>query len=687
MSLEDRLRRDFSAVEADVRPDPQLYTAVQQLIRRRRTFRLALTGVAAAAAIALTAVAAPALMNRRIEFTPPVATQPPPEPTIRTTEPQRPGESVRPEIVFTDGLTLQRMSSEGVIERPWVDDYSRDNCTRTECQWGDNVVAVAARDDDTPDLLDAAVAVNDGCGDVDSVIAHAPPFVPPGGEGVVPPPPTVETLSHSADACATAPVFSPDGAHVAWAYRNVGDVAWRMVISDWDGGPGDWYEGPGGRYATLDLDLPPAREVRVEGWVWNNPGDIVTEGIIHLRVVIGGESRWYAQPVEREADGRMDLPRPAEERSGEPGWSVVAYASGGGDVSRHEDVAYLMEVHPGQAGMTEGRITRLVGGVASAEFELPPELFNNMSPPFDLVDLWMRADGDHVLYGNTGQRLGWVVDFSATDPRSQLLDADVVHGDFHEHRPSISLPTEAAALVNGTPVDIFFGRDECLADRPIIRKVHHADPVRGAVTELLKGPTGQERSEGITSPFSAATAGALNDVRVVDGQTRVDFRDFRDAVGDDQCTKDAIVDALNKTLFALPSVESTLYSFDGSTEKFQKWAGPPSPPALSMDTHKRIYSAALGHDWQMLGEISADTSCTRAPQPQLCVSVWKDQESNGEDPLGTMVAVLSGGAAKDPEAPIWVYPREAADPASGYSGPRLGIDENGAWRYFFLEDG
>jgi hypothetical protein len=168
----------------------------------------------------------------------------------------------------------------------------------------------------------------------------------------------------------------------------------------------------------------------------------------------------------------------------------------------------------------------------------------------------------------------------------------------------------------------------------------------------------------------------------------VDLADFSADVGTDSCTKSAILDGLDKTLLQFPTVTSTRYSFDGDVDAWEAWLGASSegPPAAVTTTSQAIHAAAADHDWAALRRLSEGTSCTLSDQPEPCVPYWRDQEARGEDPLGTLVELLELPAAKIPDAPMWVWPEEWAA-GEGYSGPRIGIDEDGVWRYYVQEGG
>lgn len=133
--FEERLRRSLQARAAEVVPDPATWRKIEANIRRDHTFRLALSGVAIAAVVAVAAVVSPGLINRaRIEFDPgpAVATQPALLEALGTSQPagrvavprcgQRGGIAA---VLATPGGDLQAACAAGgtepLVEGPEID--------------------------------------------------------------------------------------------------------------------------------------------------------------------------------------------------------------------------------------------------------------------------------------------------------------------------------------------------------------------------------------------------------------------------------------------------------------------------------------------------------------------------------------------------------------------------------------
>jgi hypothetical protein len=136
-------------------------------------------------------------------------------------------------------------------------------------------------------------------------------------------------------------------------------------------------------------------------------------------------------------------------------------------------------------------------------------------------------------------------------------------------------------------VDVYFANDTlgdlCDAVFPVARVVAADDPVTGALTALLAGPTAAERADGYRGWFSAATAGALLDVAVVDGTARVVFRDLRPVIpnASTSCGSAQLLAMLDTTLLALDDVDATRYAL-ADQSAFYAWlqlADPDAPPS------------------------------------------------------------------------------------------------------------
>ncbi len=147
-------------------------------------------------------------------------------------------------------------------------------------------------------------------------------------------------------------------------------------------------------------------------------------------------------------------------------------------------------------------------------------------------------------------------------------------------------------------VEVFFTNDHdpfrgdlCLDVFPVTRTVPADDPVTGALTALLAGPTAAERAQGYRSGFAEYAEGALVAIEVTDGTALVTLTDLRGvATHGNWCTAAELLTSLDRTLLAFDHIEATRYAFDGAEAgAFYGWLhlaapdatrpGPATPPS------------------------------------------------------------------------------------------------------------
>lgn len=137
-----------------------------------------------------------------------------------------------------------------------------------------------------------------------------------------------------------------------------------------------------------------------------------------------------------------------------------------------------------------------------------------------------------------------------------------------EVAPSTAPPGE------GTVVDVFFlvgNPSRCTETQGVERRVEGTAVLRGALDALLRGPSETERAAGLTSSFSAATAGGLRSVEIVDGVALVDLRaDVLTAMPgvSTSCGSSALLAQLDTTVTQFDGVERAVYSLDGDVAAF-----------------------------------------------------------------------------------------------------------------------
>ncbi len=134
-----------------------------------------------------------------------------------------------------------------------------------------------------------------------------------------------------------------------------------------------------------------------------------------------------------------------------------------------------------------------------------------------------------------------------------------------------------STTIEGTSVSVFFsvgdGTDcaEVAGYERVIPAT--ADPIAGALEQLVGGPTAAEESAGASSFFSEASAEGPLRVDLVDGQLTVDFDDFRALLNNasTSCGSEAFLSSLNATVFQFGEVEQVRYTIQESCGVFYGW--------------------------------------------------------------------------------------------------------------------
>ncbi len=154
---------------------------------------------------------------------------------------------------------------------------------------------------------------------------------------------------------------------------------------------------------------------------------------------------------------------------------------------------------------------------------------------------------------------------------------------------SAAVVTRAAATgpaASTARVQVFFPRgnvgSDCSRVQSRYRRVRAPAVLKGALTELLRGPTTGERRQGYGGWFSRRTAGRLNSVRLSGGLARVDFRDFRKIIpnASASCGSAMLLAQLDRTVLQFSTVHRVVYSFNGSVTRFYAWLQL-SPPRVA----------------------------------------------------------------------------------------------------------
>jgi hypothetical protein len=109
---------------------------------------------------------------------------------------------------------------------------------------------------------------------------------------------------------------------------------------------------------------------------------------------------------------------------------------------------------------------------------------------------------------------------------------------------------------------------------PVERTVAAPAVLRGALEELLAGPTAEERAEGYHSFFSSETADQLVDVSIEAGVAEVAFSSELPELIPNASTSAgsaSLLGALDATTTQFDSVDRAIYSLEGDVDAFYEW--------------------------------------------------------------------------------------------------------------------
>jgi hypothetical protein len=115
---------------------------------------------------------------------------------------------------------------------------------------------------------------------------------------------------------------------------------------------------------------------------------------------------------------------------------------------------------------------------------------------------------------------------------------------------------------------------------PVERTVTPPAVLRGALEELLAGPTAEEELEGYRSFFSSETADQLVDVSIEDGVAQVTFAsELPELIPNASASTGSasLLGALDATATQFESVDEAVYSLEGDVDAFYEWLQLASP--------------------------------------------------------------------------------------------------------------
>lgn len=139
--------------------------------------------------------------------------------------------------------------------------------------------------------------------------------------------------------------------------------------------------------------------------------------------------------------------------------------------------------------------------------------------------------------------------------------------------------TSASSLSDSDMV-VYFGNEqlnpngECDSVYPVSRGVYRAgkSPLV-LLRQLFAGPTAEEKAEGYTSFFSAATKDSVRGVALRDGTAYVNLADIREMIpnASSSCGSASLLAQIEETLTQLPGIDRVIIAIEGDTQTFYDW--------------------------------------------------------------------------------------------------------------------
>ena len=114
---------------------------------------------------------------------------------------------------------------------------------------------------------------------------------------------------------------------------------------------------------------------------------------------------------------------------------------------------------------------------------------------------------------------------------------------------------------------------ECGDVIAVSRLVQSPEVLSGALTALFAGPTDAELADGYGSWFSSDVGWELSSVTIADGVAHIDLTEDSEPIpnASTSCGSTALMAQLDYTAKQFPTVDETVYSFNGDVAAFYHW--------------------------------------------------------------------------------------------------------------------
>ncbi len=118
-------------------------------------------------------------------------------------------------------------------------------------------------------------------------------------------------------------------------------------------------------------------------------------------------------------------------------------------------------------------------------------------------------------------------------------------------------------------------KDNCDYVYAVPRKIDNYSKETGALLELLKGPTDDEKKMGLSSLFSEATTFALNSLSISGGVAAVNMADISAIIpgAKSDCGRKSLISSVEKTLYQFDNINKVVFAINGNSKKFYEWVG------------------------------------------------------------------------------------------------------------------
>lgn len=536
--FEERLRQALEARAAGAIPDPSLWRRVEARIHRdRSTVRFALSGVAIAAVAVFAVVAARPLITRtQIELIEGErATQPTAAPTVTAVAPQvaQPAPAAR-YCPSTGGVAVVLVTPSGDLE--------------AACAAGGTEPLTEGADIDAHPALHGGIVVFDRHNRGDPVSQLMELDLVTGTLG-------------SMDS-GEWPTVSPDGKFAYIVDVRGDDRQPEIVVRQALHGP---------ILTRFPVFKEGAEELSARHLAFDAGGDRVFWEAGYEGSTVWTSTLDKAEPIRLDSMTNQDavLAAPA---SREPG-TLTAISRCCVKTEGDRPAAAKVVTQDQRGTLAElADLTKLDGfDVASAELFLAP------AGQLALTGgRWEHTDRPAWLVGD-GRRLFLV----GADGKAALVSDNMASGVLNASAPPTGASAPSARLVT---VQVYLARDDvtdCKTTFAVPRRVTAPAVLRGALTQLLAGPTEEEKAQGYGGLFSSATEGYLRDVRLdPDGVAYVDFRDLSQVIpnASSSCASSVLLGQLDATVTQFRTVKAVRYSINSDEAAFYEWLqrSPPS---------------------------------------------------------------------------------------------------------------